>query len=549
LEAHLLNADNEKVEFLGSLGRLFTLVQDEVDMVQVCDAIKSEVSRICGCDALFYLRYREGELILDIAACSDSKPIDRNIIDVDESTAKWIESLKPDSFVKFDSMDSAPSFIREVADNHGVACAGIYTSALAESIRGLLLICTYDKKINEEAVNNAAISALLRAGILIFENCQALIDVEKFKSDMTTFFEFAPVAIFICDQNGKVISANRKAETTFASGKGDDKLISRNLLNDENCKRSGIAALLQRALQGEEAEGDNIGWKISDGKTGHLHVRFRPIRDPEDRLRALGVITDESSRIRLQQQLERSYQTLTEAFHELQRVDKMKTQFIDVVSHELRTPLTVIRGYLEMLDSIHRKELDEKVFQKIDFIKENTEKLIDIVESMLDITRLERGMIEIVKQETLIKSILDDVIASLRPLAEEKSQELLLITVGDAPPMKIDAKKIHDALKKIIHNAIKYTPEGGKIQVGLADEGNMIHIWIKDNGIGIPLSELSRIFDRFYIVIAKELSHEVDRMGLGLPIAKGIIESHGGKIWVESEVGKGTIFHINLPKV
>jgi signal transduction histidine kinase len=84
--------------------------------------------------------------------------------------------------------------------------------------------------------------------------------------------------------------------------------------------------------------------------------------------------------------------------------------------------------------------------------------------------------------------------------------------------------------------------------VSARDEGRMIHVWVKDNGVGIPLENLGKIFDRFHIVTSNDLSHQVDRLGLGLPISKGIVEAHGGRIWVESQVGKGSVFHVDLPK-
>jgi len=226
----------------------------------------------------------------------------------------------------------------------------------------------------------------------------------------------------------------------------------------------------------------------------------------------------------------------------------MKTRFIDVVSHELRTPLTVMRGYLELLGSEYKDKMDPKVLSKLQTIKVNTDRLYDIVESMLDVARIEKGAMEITKQESSVRALVEGVVSSQRPLAQEKHQEIDVVTVGEVSSARMDAKKLHDALKNILNNAIRYTPEGGKIQVGMADEGKMIHIWIRDNGIGIPLSDLEKIFDRFHIVVAKELSRQVDRMGLGLPIAKGIIENHGGKIWVESEPDKGSIFHIKIPK-
>ena len=275
---------------------------------------------------------------------------------------------------------------------------------------------------------------------------------------------------------------------------------------------------------------------------------MRPVTKSDGKMMAIGVLSDVTQRVRMQQQLERSYRTITEAFQELQKVDNMKTKFIDVVSHELRTPLTVMRGYLELIEAEYKSKLDPRVLSKMHVMKINTDRMYDLVESMLDVAQIEKGAMEVSKQEVSITALVEEVVASQRSLSMEKGQELLIVTVGKISSTRIDVNRMRSALKNIITNAIRYTPEGGKIQVGIADEGKMLHIWIKDTGVGIPTSDLEKIFDRFHIVTAEELSHQVDRIGLGLPITKGIIEGHGGKIWVESEVGKGSIFHINIPK-
>jgi signal transduction histidine kinase len=116
------------------------------------------------------------------------------------------------------------------------------------------------------------------------------------------------------------------------------------------------------------------------------------------------------------------------------------------------------------------------------------------------------------------------------------------------PLIMADRRRIRDVFNNLLDNSIKYTEEGGRVIVGARDEGKTIHVWVRDNGVGIPLENLGRIFDRFFIVTSDDLSHQVNRIGLSLPISKGIVEAHGGRIWVESQVGKGSVFHVNLPK-
>jgi two-component system NtrC family sensor kinase len=229
-------------------------------------------------------------------------------------------------------------------------------------------------------------------------------------------------------------------------------------------------------------------------------------------------------------------------------VTKMKTQFIDVVSHELRTPLTVMRGYLDLLESEYAPVADPKFSQKLKTIRTNTDKLYALVESMLDVSRLEKGILQINVEPTKIDTILDEVVKVRSHDAADKKQTISLEVEGEMPLIMADRRRIRDVFNNIIDNSVKYTEEGGKVQIGARDEGKMMHVWIKDNGVGIPLENLGRIFDRFYIVSSDDLSHQVDRIGLSLPISKGIVEAHGGRIWVESQVGKGSVFHISLPK-
>ena len=132
--------------------------------------------------------------------------------------------------------------------------------------------------------------------------------------------------------------------------------------------------------------------------------------------------------------------------------------------------------------------------------------------------------------------------------AEIKKQTLQMEVEGRLPLIMADRRRLKDVFSNLVDNALKYTQDGGRIQVSARDEGRMLHVWVKDNGVGIPLEALGKIFDRFHIVTSNDLSHQVDRLGLGLPIAKGIIEAHQGRIWVESQVGKGSVFHVDLPK-
>lgn len=537
----------DSLSAIETLNRLCSIIEEEPDLVAICKEFRSELAKYCPCRAVVLLAYSGNPKELLRFACSLADQGD-NRIRFDDASSSWIELRKPDSLHIFNDFKEAPLFIKDMAEKLGFSSAAIFVRGERNGKRTILAIMAQKEDDISCWEKSEFLVELLRGSTILLEYCKTIADLNNYKKDFESLFDLIPIAILLIDDKGTIKSANTEAEVILGYGDPNKGVEGENMLKEEAFKKSGIAALVRRALAGEDAEAENIKFRSADGMTRYLYAKLRSITDSEDKQQVLGVITDVSARIHLQQQLERSYQTLTEAFHELQRVDKMKSQFIDVVSHELRTPLTVIRGYLDMLSQPGGDSLDSKVAQKLDSICQNTDRLNEIVGSMLDITRLEKGSVEVVKQEASLNVILEEVVASLRGLANEKHQELLFVNVGEVGAIPIDTKKMRDALKHIINNAIKYTPDGGRIQVTLTDEGNIAHVIVKDNGVGIPLSELSKIFERFYIVAANELSHQVDRMGLGLPIAKGIIESHGGKIWVESEIGKGTIFHINIPK-
>lgn len=528
--------------------RLNKLMQDSYDTSKMCAILRSEMAPLLKSDLVLFFRYRRDSASIELLASSDPTPHLGSIAAPDQSSLEWIEGRVDDDLMWFPDLGSAPPLLQEWGKSWGVGSMAVFFGSEADDIKDMIIISRKEKQDESWKRTDEDLLEYLRGAMFSLEIFHLIAEIDKMKTDIQSVFNLAPVGIMMVDSTGMIINANKHAISMLGGGIPLDDVIGDNILSGNRFKGSGMDEVVRKTLGGEETDTENMRFKSSSGRISYLHARMQPVPMMSGRMHAIGVLADVTQRVRLQQQLERSYQTLTEAFQELQRVDKMKTRFIDVVSHELRTPLTVMRGYLELLSSEYKEKMDPKVLSKLQTIKVNTDRLYDIVESMLDVARIEKGAMEITKQESSVRALVEGVVSSQRPLAQEKHQEIDVVTVGEISSARMDAKKLHDALKNILNNAIRYTPEGGKIQVGMADEGKMIHIWIRDNGIGIPLADLEKIFDRFHIVAAKELSHQVDRMGLGLPIAKGIIENHGGKIWVESEPDKGSIFHIKIPK-
>ncbi|MDH3364850.1 MAG: ATP-binding protein [Thermoplasmata archaeon] len=382
----------------------------------------------------------------------------------------------------------------------------------------------------------------------VLDHVRTSFRLARTEAETDKILSLAPIGLMTVDAKGMITSMNNLMMKMLDVSDAAE-LVGTNLLEMEPMAKSGLDDLVLQALEGTPSEKDNVHFVPNPDKAFYMHVKVAPLpSETGDVETALMVAMDITSNVRLQSQLERSYEKLIQTYQELERVTKMKSQFIDVVSHELRTPLTVLRGYLDLVESESPMMAEPKLAQKMRTIRANADKLYTLVESMLDVSRLEKGTLQINPEPTRVDSVLEEVVEARMHDASGKKQTISLQVEGELPLIMADRRRLRDVFNNVIDNAVKYTQEEGKVQVGARDEGKIVHIWVRDNGVGIPLENLGRIFDRFYIVASDDLSHQVNRIGLSLPISKGIVEAHGGRIWVESQVGKGSVFHIDLPK-
>jgi signal transduction histidine kinase len=243
-------------------------------------------------------------------------------------------------------------------------------------------------------------------------------------------------------------------------------------------------------------------------------------------------------------ELEESHKRLQEAYESLKEMDKMKAEFTMVSSHELGTPIGIIHGNIEMLLDGTFGKLDERQMKRLEMMKRNVDRLSDLNERLKHIYKMEIGKEKIEKKIVSINDIARGVIEEMKIMADEKGHEMAI----EMPELKIvgDEKKIREVFYNLIDNAIKYTSNNGQIKIMGKERKEDVEIAVSDNGIGIPPENREKIFEKYYQ--AEDYLKHGTGMGLGLPIVKGIIEAHGGKIWVQSEVGEGSTFHFTLPK-
>ena len=227
-------------------------------------------------------------------------------------------------------------------------------------------------------------------------------------------------------------------------------------------------------------------------------------------------------------------------------LDRMKTEFISLASHQLRTPLSAVKWFGRMLLAGDAGKLTKLQEEYIDKINSSNEREIRLVNSLLNISRIESGRISIVPKPTDMKELVENVVTDTGISEDKKTSEIKVDIEEDLPLLNIDPDLIRHVYMNLVTNAVRYSGKRGKVNVQVKTKGRYLFSVIEDSGIGIPTSEQGRIFDRFFRA-ANAMKRETEGTGLGLYLAKTIVESSGGKIWFKSKENVGTTFYFTLP--
>lgn len=239
----------------------------------------------------------------------------------------------------------------------------------------------------------------------------------------------------------------------------------------------------------------------------------------------------------------RGYLVMLQDLTQVRRLQVMRQDFISNVSHELRTPLASLRALVETLRD---SALDDPPAANrfLDRMEVEVDALTQMVEELLELSRIESGQVPLRLNPVLPSAVVLPPVDRLRPQAERKEIMLTVDVSRQLPLVLVDAGRIHQVVTNLVHNAIKFTGDGGRIDINAKAEGEQVVFTVADTGVGIAPNDLTRIFERFY---KTDRSRALGGTGLGLAIAKHIIHAHGGKIWAESVEGKGSTFYFSLP--
>jgi signal transduction histidine kinase len=261
-------------------------------------------------------------------------------------------------------------------------------------------------------------------------------------------------------------------------------------------------------------------------------------------LAARAALAIENSRLYTQER--RLRQELEDLNQEVQEANRLKTEFVTVVTHELRSPLTSIAGYLDLLLEEEGREGAEDRGAYLQIAKRNADRLLELINDLLDLARLEAGKLELKRLPLDLEGLIREVSEALRPQIEGKEQHLRLDLAAPLPVVTGDPERLTQILLNLVSNAHKYTPQGGSITVATRAERAGVCIAVQDTGIGLSSEEQQQLFTKFFRA-QHPLAREAGGSGLGLAIARALVELHGGTLTVVSAPGQGSTFNVTLP--
>jgi len=394
-------------------------------------------------------------------------------------------------------------------------------------------------------------SGNVREALLLYEDVTEYVRLERRLAETTDYLNLLIESLndgfYAMDTQGRFSFCNQAFLDMLGMNSSEELFLREGtevVMPDEKKK---VERMLERRRRGEKVFFETFLKRQGDIPLP-VQISSAPLFRAGRFAGIVGIAHDLSERRRLEAMVERSHQDLEKAYEELSVLDKMKSDFIAIASHELRTPLSIIKGYSDAFMYGELGELSSFQLDKVKIMNARADQMTKIINDLLDVTRLEEGRLVGERWPAPVDGLIVNAVSEYKSRAAKCGQELHYTVEEDLPPVSVDVWRVHQVMENLIGNAIKFTPEGGRIEVLArnASEPGMVEIEVKDTGPGIPASEQRKLFTMFY-QIETDSTRSAGGLGLGLVISKGIVEGHGGHIWVESETGLGSSFKFTLP--
>ena len=372
--------------------------------------------------------------------------------------------------------------------------------------------------VRAEAGGDDEVAVLARSLNRMADELQErLVLLERERSQLRTVLEGMVEGVVLTDPTGRILLANDAFRRIFNA-----QLPVEGRRPLETARVPALQEAIESALEADEPVTREIALGGAQDKV--IQASLASIRESGETVGAVAVFHDVS---------------------ELKRLERVRREFVANVSHELRTPLTAIKGYAETLRDGGLRD-PETAAEFVRVIHRHAERLRALIEDLLDLAAVEQGEARIDLAPVALRDVATQAEAVARPAAAGKRHTLTLDVPGDLPRVLADRDRLGQVLINLLDNAVKFTPEGGRIEVSARPSSGRVVLSVKDNGVGIPPEDIGRIFERFYRV-GRSRDRREGGTGLGLAIAKHLTQAMGGTIEVESRPGSGTTFRVSLP--
>jgi PAS domain S-box-containing protein len=547
LENAELNAELEtRLDRIRKLSHLTRFAATCLDVEHVLPRIARAAVELAGAVFATFWMVDEAARTLRLGAVSDddlAADMTARAMSFDEGASGWVAAHREPLTID-DVIADGRSVSRDWCARHGMR-----TSLTVPVMHGRRLLAVLSLNGREpfrlDVADQEILESFLAQAAASIRNTSLYSSVRRSQAQLQQIIDHSPAAISLRDRDGRYLLTNRRWHELFAPGDdaGDADLIGRTTTEVFPPARARGLRERDSAVLSTGKTVEHEGTVTTGGRTLTYHAIKFPLVDANGQPYAVcSMSADITDRKRWEQEIAAALEAQRAANEQLERLNKAKSDFVSIVSHELRSPLTGIQGFSELMrDEV--TSIDEMREYSADINRE-AERLNRMINEVLDLDRIESGRMTLHRESIDLGDLVTEIVG--RAASRASSHRLQVQLDASAPVVSADRDRLTQVLVNLLDNAVKYSPDGGEITLGVRRDGDVAYLWVRDQGLGIPADALESVFER-YARLETDRHRTIRGTGLGLPIVRQIVELHGGRIWVESTPGAGSIFHVTLP--